>query len=280
MCCSPWRQTTKPARSSSCSPWPRPSRPWSWIQPQFGTAPALIAQGAFRAYGSGLALGSAVWDVVHPVRVLGRLTNEHNFHLLVTLLAPLLFLPVLAPSLSAAMGLTAPSSWYTVVDVRDAMYGQRVRSADHRVRVRGRGFARVAWVGWVDREGSRRPSRADRHVGGGRSACSSFGTPPARPTGEPWEWGAQERPNGARDRRLGERSLGDAGSVRASPSRMPLLAGTRASVRTGHVQPTDRESATDGVDTVCSTLARLPTGHPPTSKPSIESSGPRPRGFG
>ena len=65
------------------------------LEPRFGST-GFIAPGAFRAYGSN-AFSIAGGMLIHPNRVLGDLLDEDNVRLIVGLLAPLLFLPVLAP---------------------------------------------------------------------------------------------------------------------------------------------------------------------------------------
>ena len=65
------------------------------LEPRFGST-GFIAPGAFRAYGSN-AFSIAGGMLIHPNKVLGDLLDEDNVRLIIGLLAPLLFLPVLAP---------------------------------------------------------------------------------------------------------------------------------------------------------------------------------------
>jgi uncharacterized membrane protein len=65
------------------------------IQPVFGRA-GLVAPGAFADYG-GSALGVIGSMLTHPFQVLSDLTAEADLRLLLGILAPLLFLPLLAP---------------------------------------------------------------------------------------------------------------------------------------------------------------------------------------
>jgi uncharacterized membrane protein len=65
------------------------------VQPVFGE-PALVAQNAFGDYGNS-ALGAIGAMITHPFRVMGDIFSESSIRLLVGVLAPLLFLPLLAP---------------------------------------------------------------------------------------------------------------------------------------------------------------------------------------
>jgi uncharacterized membrane protein len=86
------------------------------VQPRFGTA-GLVAPGAFADYGSS-ALDVLISMVANPIRVVADVVAEPNLRVLVLLLAPLLFLPVLAPRyLLPAVGLQA---LYFVADVPES----------------------------------------------------------------------------------------------------------------------------------------------------------------
>ena len=65
------------------------------VQPVFGEA-ALVAQDAFGDYGNS-AMGALGAMLTHPFQVLGDIFSESSIRLLVGVLAPLLFLPLLAP---------------------------------------------------------------------------------------------------------------------------------------------------------------------------------------
>jgi hypothetical protein len=75
------------------------------LEPHFGST-GFIAPGAYKAYGSS-AFSVLGGMLIHPNRVLGDLFAQDNVRLIVALLAPLLFLPILAPRfLIPAVGLT------------------------------------------------------------------------------------------------------------------------------------------------------------------------------
>jgi uncharacterized membrane protein len=216
-----------------------------WIQPHFGngTFPHLSA-------------GSVAWGMlVHPFDVLGRLTSEQNFNLLVTLLAPVVFLPVLAPRF--LLPVLPVQVLYMVADVpRDAVFGQQTVAITAFVFIASAfALSRIGRMGVEQVNVDRRVLAALLLAGCVffiRDAASS-------PYREPWDWGGQDAADGARiDAR--DQISHDA-AVRASPSMLQLLAERERLYVLETSEPITASQATQGVDTVvldARTIARWP----------------------
>lgn len=187
------------------------------VEPRFGDA-GFIAPGAFRAYGDS-TLGVSFGMLAHPFRVLGDLLAEDNVRSLVVLLAPLLFLPALAPRyLVPALPLQA---LYLVADV--PKQGSELLPITV--------FAFVAATLALGRLGRRGVERVtvDRRVlialciaVLGFFATDAIDSPYQRP----WSWGQQTAAQGAR--RDAAKLVGAGRSVRASTSVLPLVAERRS----------------------------------------------------
>ena len=187
------------------------------IEPRFGNG-GFIAPGAFHSYGDS-TFGVFGGMLSHPFRLLGDLLAEENVRLLVVLLAPLLFLPVLAPRyLVPALPLQA---LYLVADVPT----QR-----NEVGLPLTIFAFVAATFALTRMGRRGIERVvvDRRVliALTVAALGFFATDAVdSPYHRPWDWRHEDATDHARHEAA--RIVGKATSVRASPSVASLVAERR-----------------------------------------------------
>ena len=187
------------------------------LEPHFGNA-GLIAPGAFHAYGHSTA-GVIGGMIAHPFRVLGDVFAQDNVHLLVVLLAPLLFLPVLAPRyLIPALPLQA---LFFVADVP---------KQGNEVALPLTVFAFVAATFALTRMGRMGIERVtvDRRVLIALSvaAIAFFATEAVdSPYQRPWQWGRQDAADHARHDAAHTVTPGL--SVRASPSVLTLVAERR-----------------------------------------------------
>jgi uncharacterized membrane protein len=186
------------------------------LQPAFGdgTFPHLAE---FAEFGDSPA--SVAWGmVVHPLDVLGRLFSEENFNLAVTLLAPVVFLPVLAPRY--LLPVLPLQFLYLVADApTEAVFGQQTVAIT--------AFIFIATAFALSRIGRRGVEKVivDRRVLAAlllagsvffiRDAASS-------PYREPWEWGAQDTVD--RSRITATDLVPDDAAVRGSRSTLQLLA--------------------------------------------------------
>ena len=160
------------------------------LEPRFGST-GFIAPGAFRAYGSN-AFSIAGGMLIHPNRVLGDLFEEDNVRLIVGLLAPLLFLPVLAPRFldpGDGSDRAVPDRGRGCPRQRH----QRVRAAAHGVRLRRGGVRPQSHGTAVDRQDPRRPARARSRCPSPQSA-SSASTRSTRRTNGRGSGGGRTRP--------------------------------------------------------------------------------------
>ena len=212
------------------------------IQPNFGDG-SFPHLNAFQEYGD--SPGSVAWGMLqHPVDVLGHLTSEQSFNLLVTLLAPVVFLPVLAPRyLLPAIPLQV---LYLVADVpREDVFGQQTVAITAFIFI-ATAFAlsRIGRIGVEKVIVDRRVLAALLLAGTVffvRDAASS-------PYREPWDWGGQDAADGARIE-VEERLAADM-PVRASPSMLQVLAERRQLFVLDTSNPPDADAASDGVDAV------------------------------
>jgi uncharacterized membrane protein len=191
------------------------------LEPRYGST-GFIAPGAFKAYGSN-AFSIIGGMLVHPHTVLGDLFAEENIHLIVALLAPLLFLPVLAPRyLVPAIPLQA---LFLLADVPVRGNGTNEFGLPLTV------FAFVAATFALQRMGRRSIERVvvDRRVliALAVAAIGFFCTDAINsPYDRPWDWGREDAADAARHQ------VADAISpevrVRGSATVLPLLAERRA----------------------------------------------------
>jgi uncharacterized membrane protein len=212
------------------------------VQPAFGDGNFPHLQ-AFSEFGD--SPGSVAWGMLtHPLDILGGLTSEQNFNLLVTLLAPVVFLPVLAPRyLLPAIPLQA---LYMVADVpREVVFGQQTVAITSFIFI-ATAFAlsRIGRMGVEKVTVDRRVLLALVLAGSVffvRDAASS-------PYRSPWDWGGQDVADGARIE-VEEQISADA-AVRASPSMLQLLAERTQLYELDTTRPIEPAAAADGVDAV------------------------------
>lgn len=191
------------------------------IQPHYGDS-GLINAGAFARYGDSF-LGVAGSMIAHPLRVIGDLVAKENLDVLVILLAPLLFLPVLAPRyLLPVLPLEA---LYLVAAV------PHTGTAGAEYTVAPIAFLFVASPFALSRMGRRSIERVfvDRRVLGALVIASTVffaREAGSSPYSHPWSWGRRDAIDGAR---LDAAALvPDRAAVRASPRLLPVLAERRA----------------------------------------------------
>jgi uncharacterized membrane protein len=188
-----------------------------WVlQPGFGDGsfPHLTEFAEF-----GDSPGSVLWGLVsQPVDVLSQIFSEQNFNLAVTLFAPVVFLPVLAPRYLIPV---LPLQFlYLVADVpAEVTFGQQTVAIT--------AFVFIATAFALSRIGRRGVEKVivDRRVLGAlllagtvffvRDAASS-------PYREPWEWGAQDAVD--RSRIAAAELIPEEAAVRAAPSVLQVLA--------------------------------------------------------
>jgi uncharacterized membrane protein len=211
------------------------------LEPRFGST-GFIAPGAFAAYGDNAF--SIAWGMLtHPHRVLGDLLALDNVRLIVGLLAPLLFLPVLAPRfLIPAMGL---QTLFLVADVNVRGNGTNEYGLPLTV------FAFVAAAFALNRMGRRSIERivVDRRVLIALSvaAIGFFCIDAANsPYQRPWKWGRVDAIDEARHDAA--ELVGETTAVRASDKVLTLVA-ERTSVYTFDTVP-DAEAAARDVNRV------------------------------
>jgi uncharacterized membrane protein len=187
------------------------------IEPRYGST-GFISPGAFRAYGDN-AFSILFGMAGHPFKLLGDLFAEDNVRLIVGLLAPLLFLPVLAPRyLLPAIPLQV---LYLVADVPVRGTGTNEYGLPLTV------FAFVAATFALQRMGRRSIERVlvDRRVLSALAvgAVGFFLLDAANsPYQRPWEWGRQDATDHSREHAADLALPND--RVRVSASMVVLLA--------------------------------------------------------
>jgi uncharacterized membrane protein len=216
------------------------------LEPRFGST-GFIAPGAFKAYGSN-AFSIAGGMLIHPHKVVGDLLDEENIRLIVALLAPLLFLPVLAPRyLVPALPLQA---LYLVADVPVRGNGTNEFGLPLTV------FAFVAATFALARMGRRSIERVvvDRRVlialtvaAVGFFCTEALNSPYERP----WNWGRADASDHARHDVAD--AITQSTAVRGSATVLPLLA-ERSNVYPLGAAPDAVAATRDGVDRVVVTL--------------------------
>lgn len=185
------------------------------VQPDYG-AGSYAHIDSFAAYGD-TPLGVIGGMLTSPVQVLEDLTMEENFTVIVFLLAPVFFLPVLAPRY--LLPIVPLEFIYLVADEGEAKFSEQT------VAITAFVFVATAFaLAKIGRQGVERVI-VDRRVLGAlvlvstvffvRDAASS-------PYREPWTWGGRDAADQARLDAVD--LVDDQDSVRASPALVPLLA--------------------------------------------------------
>lgn len=209
------------------------------VEPRFGSA-GFIAPKAFQTYGDS-TLGVAGGMLTHPFRLLGDLLAQSNVRLLVVLLAPLLFLPVLSPRyLVPAIPLQA---LYLVAEIP---------AHDNEVALPITIFSFVAATFALTRMGRRGIARVavERRVliALTVAALGFFATEaPDSPYQRPWDWGREDLTDQARLRAAD--LVGEVASVRASASTISFVAERRFAYVLGS-KPDTAAATAGGVDRV------------------------------
>lgn len=214
------------------------------IQPYYADG-TFVHESAFATYGSS-PLGVLGGMLTQPLTVLGDITAEENFALVVLLLAPVLFLPVLAPRY--LLPVLPLELLYLVANASEA----RAPRVEQHVAITA--FVFVATAMALSKIGTRTIDRVrvDRRVLGALLLASMLffvrdsATSPYR---EPWDLGRQDAADGAR---LEVADLvDDDAAVRASPNLLPLLAERHElyDLEVGE-HPHVRRAAADDVDVV------------------------------
>ncbi len=214
------------------------------VQPYYAHG-GFVHASAFAAYGSS-PLGVLGGMIAHPFSVLGDITAEENFNIVVLLLAPVVFLPVLAPRyLLPALPLEL---LYLVANAGPL----RAPRVEQNVAITAFVFLATAMA--LSRIGTRTIDRVrvDRRVLGALLLAAMVffvrdsATSPYR---EPWNLGRQDAIDGARLDAVDTIAPDDA--VRASPELLPLLAERHHlyELDTAH-PPHVRRATADHVDVV------------------------------
>jgi uncharacterized membrane protein len=212
------------------------------IQPRFGSG-SYAHISVFSAFGD--TPGAVMWGMItHPGEVAGAVFREQNFNLLVTLFAPVAFLPFLAPR--DLLPVLPLQFFFLVASVPEpAVYGQQT------VAITAFIFLSAAFaLGRIGRMGVERIT-VDRRVLAVmllsatlffvRDAASS-------PYRHPWAWGGRDAADSARLEAADR--IGPTRSVRASPSVLTAVAEReRVYVLVPGPRP-DAVAAADGVDAV------------------------------
>ncbi len=212
------------------------------IQPSFGNG-AYPHMAIFSAFGDSPL--SALWGMlVHPGEVLGSVFREQNFNLLVTLFAPVAFLPLLAPRY--LLPVLPLQFFFLVAQVPEgAVYGQQTIAITAFI------FLATAFaLARIGRMGVEKITVDRRVLAVMLLAATLFFIRDAAssPYRQPWGWGAQDAADAARlsaaDR------IGPDRSVRASASVVTVIAERRqVYVLITGARP-DAAAAADGVDAV------------------------------
>jgi uncharacterized membrane protein len=213
------------------------------IQPYYSDG-AFVHATAFEGYGTS-PLGVLGGLLAHPFQALGDLVDQQNFEILVMLLAPVFFLPLVAPRyLLPAIPLEC---LYLISNVSE----DRVPHPEHAIAATAFIFVATTFaLAKIGRRSIERVNVDSRVLAALLFASMVFFVrdSPATPYEEPWVWGVRDTSDQAR---LDAADLiPDDASVRASPSLLPLLAERQV------VYPLDTSGnphvrqAADGVDAI------------------------------
>jgi uncharacterized membrane protein len=237
------------------------------VQQQVGDG-GLVAPGAFDGYGDG-ALGVLIDMVRNPFTPLGDLVRERNVELLVWVLAPMLFLPVLAlRKLLPALPLTV---LYLIADVQS----RGPSGGGRTVPLLCFGFVALTFaLARLGRPSSHRVL-IDRRILLALLAASAaylVTASPVTPYDRPW---SRTREPADEDLRAAAAAVSDDEAVRAPPRALPLLA-DRARVEVLGSGPLRVDNAVVGVDAVIvdtAQLARPDDVHPPSLRRAFGARG-------
>lgn len=212
------------------------------VQPLLGDGSTAHLQ-AFAAYGDSVP-EVIVRMATRPTQVLGDLTRETGLQLLVTLLAPVLFLPLLAPRY--LLPVVPLQLLYLVADVpREAAFGHQTVAATAFV------FAATTFaLARLGRPGVERV-RVDRRLVVALVLASTLlfvRDAASSPYRQPWTWARRDAADQAR--LAAREQVGPARSVRATRSALSPLAERPVLYRLDGGAPPDPAAATRGVDAV------------------------------
>lgn len=214
------------------------------VQPYYADG-GFVHASAFAPYGSS-PLGVLGGMVSQPFSVIGDITAEENFNIVVLLLAPVVFLPVLAPRY--LLPVLPLQLLYLVANAGD------IRAPRIEQNVAITAFIFLATAMALSRIGTRTIDRVrvDRRVLGALllAAMVFFVRDSANsPYRSPWQLGRQDAADGARLEVVD--LIADEADVRASPALLPLLAERHDLYLLDTTQPPHvRRATADGVDVV------------------------------
>jgi uncharacterized membrane protein len=212
------------------------------VQPAFGDG-SFPHMAAFAEFGDSPA--SVAWGIItQPLDVLAQLFREQNFNLAVTLLAPVVFLPVLAPRYLVPV---LPLQFlYMIADVQtEAVFGQQT------VAITAYVFIATAFaLSRIGRKGVEQVIVDRRMLGALLLAGSVFFIRDAAssPYREPWAWGGQDLVDQARIEAAD--AIPEDANLRASRSMVQLLAERETLYTLDTAGRVDPASAAAGVDYV------------------------------
>ncbi len=212
------------------------------VQPRYGAGSSAHIT-AFTAFGDtpGAVVGGLL---THPSAVIQQLVREQNFNLAVTLLAPLVFLPVLVPRY--LLPVLPLQFLYLVADIpRDAVFGQQTVAITAFLFL-GAAMA-LGKLGEVRLEKIRVDNRL---IGALFLAATVFFVQDAAssPYRHPWDWGGRDTVDYARLRTL-ER-VEAATPVRVSPSLLTVFSERPTVFALVPADSPDAAAAAAGVDAV------------------------------
>jgi len=214
------------------------------VQPYYADG-GFVHASAFAAYGSS-PLGVIGGMLSQPFSVIGDITAEENFTIVVLLLAPVVFLPVLAPRYLLPV---IPLQLLYLVANASELQASRIEQ-----NVAVTAFIFLATAMALSRIGARTIDRVrvDRRVLGALLLAAMVffvrdsATSPYR---EPWQMGRQDAADGARLEAVDR--IADNAHVRASPALLPLLAERPDLYVLDTTQPPHvRRATANGVDVV------------------------------
>jgi uncharacterized membrane protein len=212
-----------------------------WVVQPMAGADSYAHVNAFAQFGD-TPLSVAWGMLVHPLDVLGALASEQNFNLLVFLLAPVLFLPVLAPRY--LLPVVPLQFLYMVANVpSEAVFGQQTVAATAFI------FLATAFaLNGIGRMGVEKVT-VDRRVLWAvllASVVFFIQSSASSPYRKPWDWGGRDVVDLARTEAADQ--IDPAASVRASPSLLTLLSDRVVLYQLPTATKPDARAAADGVD--------------------------------